>query len=80
DHKNAQSLYTSSPAFQPLVPVGLLPYIAFTLLFLTFTLGFYVSTVPKATIPVREVGVASLASLLGGFGVVALFCTVGVYV
>lgn len=39
-----QSLYTTSPAFTPLVPVGLLPYIAFILLFLTFTLAFYVST------------------------------------
>ncbi|KAJ7652155.1 hypothetical protein DFH06DRAFT_995596, partial [Mycena polygramma] len=77
---NVQSLYTSSPAFQPLVPVGLLPYIAFILLFLTFTLAFYVSTLPKSTIPVRETAVVSLASVLGGFGVVTLFCTVGVYV
>lgn len=35
---------------------------------------------PKDTLPVREAAVASLASLLGGFGVVALFCTAGVYV
>lgn len=35
---------------------------------------------PKATLPVREAAVASLASVLGGFGVVALFCSVGVYV
>ncbi|KAF8150389.1 hypothetical protein K438DRAFT_1624404, partial [Mycena galopus ATCC 62051] len=67
------SLYKTSPAFSPLVPVGLLPYIAFVLLFLTFTLAFYVSTVPKQTIPVRELGITSLASVLGGFGVVALF-------
>ncbi|KAJ7820607.1 hypothetical protein B0H13DRAFT_2129986, partial [Mycena leptocephala] len=76
DYPALQSLYNTSPAFQPLIPVGLLPYIAFVLLFLTFTLAFYVSTVPKATIPVRETAVVSLASLLGGFGVVALFCTV----
>lgn len=35
---------------------------------------------PKQTIPIRELTVASTASLLGGFGVVALFCSVGVYV
>ena len=35
---------------------------------------------PKDKIPIREASVASLASILGGFGVVALFYTVGVYV
>lgn len=39
-----QSLYTSTPAFKPLVPVALLPYLALFLLLSTFTLGFYVST------------------------------------
>ncbi|KAJ7433553.1 hypothetical protein FB451DRAFT_1313722 [Mycena latifolia] len=80
DYDHLKSLYTTAPAFQPLVPVALLPYLAFFLLALTFTLGFYVSTLPKDTLPVRETAVASLASILGGFGVVALFCTVGVYV
>ncbi|KAJ7431516.1 hypothetical protein B0H11DRAFT_2130089 [Mycena galericulata] len=80
DYSQLQSLFASAPPFQPLVPVALLPYIAFTLLFITFTLAFYVSTLPKSTIPVRETVVASVASILGGFGVVALFCTVGVYV
>jgi len=72
--------YTSAPAFQPLVPVALLPFIAFALLFITFTLAFYVSTLPKDTVPVRETAVATVASVLGGFGVVALFCSAGVYV
>ena len=40
----------------------------------------HASSLPKSTVPVREVAVASVASLLGGFGVVALFCSVGVYV
>ncbi|KAJ6459513.1 hypothetical protein C8R45DRAFT_1109387 [Mycena sanguinolenta] len=80
DHSTLKTVYTTSPAFSPLVPVAFLPYIAFVLLFLTFTLAFYVSTIPKATIPVRELGIASLASILGGFGVVALFCAVGVNV
>lgn len=35
---------------------------------------------PKNTIPARETAVASIASILAGFGVVALFCSVGVYV
>jgi hypothetical protein len=34
----------------------------------------------KSSIPTREVVVAIVASTLGGFGVVALFCSVGVYV
>ena len=37
-------------------------------------------SLPKEKIPARELAVASTASLLGGFGVVALFCSVGVYV
>jgi hypothetical protein len=35
---------------------------------------------PKDTLPIRETAVASTASILAGFGVVALFCSVGVYV
>lgn len=35
---------------------------------------------PKDNVPIRETTVATTASLLGGFGVVALFCTMGVYV
>lgn len=38
------------------------------------------SSLPKATLPVHELGVAALASTLAGFGVVALFCSVGVNV
>ncbi|KAJ7075014.1 hypothetical protein B0H15DRAFT_868300 [Mycena belliarum] len=80
DYDHLKSLYATAPPFAPLVPVALLPYLAFVLLALTFTLAFYVSTLPKTTIPVRETAAASVASVLGGFGVVALFCTVGVYV
>ena len=35
---------------------------------------------PKDTLPMRETAVATTASILGGFGVVALFCSAGVYV
>lgn len=37
-----------------------------------------IHSLPKDKIPIREGAVASLASILGGFGVVALFCAVGV--
>ncbi|GBE78582.1 hypothetical protein BKA93DRAFT_799571 [Sparassis latifolia] len=80
DYLSIQALHRSIPPFSPDIPVGLLPYLAFVLLATTFALAFYFSTLPKDTLPVREVAVASIASLLGGFGVVALFCTVGVYV
>ncbi|KZT09026.1 uncharacterized protein LAESUDRAFT_757202 [Laetiporus sulphureus 93-53] len=68
------------PAFAPAVPVSALPIIALVLLTATFVLAFYFSTLPNDKIPVREAAVASLASILGGFGIVALFCTAGVYV
>ncbi|KAJ7293994.1 hypothetical protein C8J57DRAFT_1491341 [Mycena rebaudengoi] len=80
DYDSLKSLYTASPAFSPLLPVSALPFIAFILLFTTFTLAFYASTLPKDAVPVRETAVASIASILGGFGVVALFCSAGVYV
>lgn len=75
-----KQLHQSLPAFSPYIAVGLLPYIAFFLLTATFALAFYFSTLSKDTLPVRETVVALTASALGGFGVVALFCTVGVYV
>lgn len=37
-------------------------------------------SLPKSSIPVHETVVALTASILGGFGVVALFNTAGVYV
>ncbi|KAI0932950.1 hypothetical protein AcW1_000085 [Taiwanofungus camphoratus] len=80
EYHHIQALHKTLPAFSPYIPVGLLPYLAFILLAATFALAFYFSTLPKDTLPVREAAVASLASLLGGFGVVALFCTAGVYV
>ncbi|KAI0271737.1 hypothetical protein BC834DRAFT_458451 [Gloeopeniophorella convolvens] len=73
-------LHKTLPAFTPYVPVGLLSYIAFVLLTATFGLAFYFTTLSKSTIPTREAAVAATASALGGFGVVALFCSVGVYV
>ncbi|KAI9059310.1 hypothetical protein FKP32DRAFT_1586468 [Trametes sanguinea] len=70
----------ASPAFASYIPLALLPYFAFLLLGAAFALAFYLSTLPNEKISARELAVASTASLLGGFGVVAMFCTVGVYV
>ncbi|KAG8220696.1 hypothetical protein J3R82DRAFT_2989 [Butyriboletus roseoflavus] len=81
DHYDAvQALHKSLPSFTPYVSASLLPHIALVLLVSTFALAFYFSTLPKDSVPIREAAVASLASILGGFGVVALFCTVGVNV
>ncbi|KAF9466862.1 hypothetical protein BDZ94DRAFT_1305740 [Collybia nuda] len=80
DYNAAKALHASLPPFSPIVPVVLLPYLAFILLSATFALAFYFSTLPKDTIPLRETAVAATASTLAGFGVVAMFCTAGVYV
>ena len=37
-------------------------------------------SLPKKGLPLQEIAVALIASLLGGFGTVAMFCTLGVYV
>ncbi|KIJ45192.1 hypothetical protein M422DRAFT_251377 [Sphaerobolus stellatus SS14] len=79
-YDSIQKLHQSLPAFQPYIPAAALPYPAFVLLVSTFVLAFYFSTLPKATVPVRELGVAAIASVLSGFGVVFLFCSVGVNV
>jgi Oligosaccharyltransferase subunit 5 len=92
----AKALHYSLPPFAPVIPTNLLPYLTGALLIPTFALAFYFSTyvppliseshshilfsIPKHTVPVWETVVASIASILGGFGVVALFCSVGVYV
>jgi len=75
-----QASHASLPAFSPAIPTSLLTYLAFFLLTFSFLLTFYFSTLPKNILAFREVTVATLASVLAGFGVVALFCSVGVYV
>ncbi|KAF9015907.1 hypothetical protein BDZ89DRAFT_1141165 [Hymenopellis radicata] len=78
EYETVKALHASLPPFAPLISVALLPYLALILLSATFALTFYFSTLTKDTLPVSEFRVATLASILGGFGVVALFCTVGV--
>jgi len=79
-YESIQTWHRALPAFSPYVSASLLPYLAFISLSTTFIFAFYISTLPKNTVALREVGIASTASILAGFGVVALFCSVGVYV
>ncbi|TFL06049.1 hypothetical protein BDV98DRAFT_561107 [Pterulicium gracile] len=79
-HQAAKASFEVASPFSPSIPVASLPYLAAILLLATFNLGFYFSTLPKPSVPTAELSVALIASLLGGFGVVALFCSVGVYV
>jgi len=79
-YETVKHLHKIVPAFTPYVPVGVLAYFAFFLLTATFGLAFYFTTISKSTIPTREAAVAIVASVLGGYGIVALFCSVGVYV
>lgn len=37
-------------------------------------------SLPKKGLPFQEIALALVASILGGFGTVAMFCTLGVYV
>ncbi|KAJ1024662.1 hypothetical protein NDA13_004589 [Ustilago tritici] len=74
------ALHAGSQAFKPLIPTALLPYIAFILLSSLFLSAFYFTTLPKRTLTSKEIIVGVAASLQAGFGVVALFNAVGVYV
>ncbi|PPQ89932.1 hypothetical protein CVT25_009987 [Psilocybe cyanescens] len=80
DYQHARALHHSLPAFSPIVPTALLPFASALFLLPTFALAFYFSTLPKDKFALREPLVAVAASILGGFGVVALFCSAGVYV
>ncbi|KAF8961013.1 hypothetical protein BDZ97DRAFT_1830885 [Flammula alnicola] len=80
EYQHLKALHHSLPAFSPIVPTSFLPFLAALFLLPTFALAFYFSTLPKDKLALREPLVAILASTLGGFGVVALFCSAGVYV
>ncbi|KAL9715694.1 hypothetical protein Ac2012v2_000137 [Leucoagaricus gongylophorus] len=80
DYDSAKLVWNALPPFAPHIPTAALPYLAFGLLSSTFSLAFYFTTLPSQSLPLRELAVASAASLLGGFGIVALFCSAGVYV
>ncbi|KDN41413.1 hypothetical protein K437DRAFT_258250 [Tilletiaria anomala UBC 951] len=76
----SQELHKASSPFAASVPTQLLPHIAFVLLAASFLLAFYFTTLPKRSLSGQEIGVALTASVSIGFGVIALFCAVGVYV
>ncbi|KAF8168398.1 hypothetical protein B0H34DRAFT_793011 [Crassisporium funariophilum] len=80
DYQQLKALHHSLPAFAPIIPTSFLPYLAAFTLIPTFALAFYFSTLPKRTLPIWEATVATVASVFGGFGIVALFCSAGVYV
>ncbi|KZO99649.1 hypothetical protein CALVIDRAFT_534069 [Calocera viscosa TUFC12733] len=79
-YSQIQELYARLPPFAPIIPTSLLPYIALFLCSAAFLLGFYFTTLPRTLFSIREVFVALVASVLAGFGVVALFNYFGVYV
>ncbi|GAA5912731.1 OST5 family protein [Sporobolomyces salmoneus] len=73
--------YSSLPSFTPfLSPTTLKPLSVFCLS-LAFIASFYFSTLrSKSSLPLSEVAIGSVASILGGFGLVLGFCAVGVCV
>ncbi|ORX39061.1 hypothetical protein BD324DRAFT_679564 [Kockovaella imperatae] len=79
-YASVKSLHASLPPFSPLISVDMLPYIALICISAFFVLTFTFSTLPKSRNPLPELGTGLLASGLAGIGIVALFCTVGVYV
>ncbi|KAN0063469.1 hypothetical protein ACQY0O_003916 [Thecaphora frezii] len=79
-YEELAAIHASAPSFVPAIPVSSLPYIAFILLASAFLSAFYFTTLPKRSLTAKEVAIAVLASVEAGFGVVALFNAVGVYV
>ncbi|WVQ63986.1 uncharacterized protein L199_002144 [Kwoniella botswanensis] len=79
-YASIKTLHSSLPSFQPSISTSLLPSIALISLLAFFALTFLFTTLPKSKVPIPEITTALLASALAGGGVVALFCTLGVYV
>ncbi|WVR09121.1 hypothetical protein IAU60_006183 [Kwoniella sp. DSM 27419] len=79
-YASVKALHASAPAFAPPIPIAALPTIAFLSLLAFFALTFLFTTLPKSKVPIPELGIAAIASILAGGGVVAMFCTTGVNV
>ncbi|WVQ75461.1 hypothetical protein IAR50_005086 [Cryptococcus sp. DSM 104548] len=79
-YASIKDLHASAPAFQPPIPTSALPSIALIFLLAFLALAFLFTTLPRSKVPIAELSTALGASSLAGLGVVALFCTVGVYV
>ncbi|TNY21182.1 hypothetical protein DMC30DRAFT_416295 [Rhodotorula diobovata] len=67
--------HASLASFTPWVSRSALPALATQCLVAAFVLTFYFSTLRDQL--AKEVGVAALASVAGGFGLVFAFCLVG---
>jgi hypothetical protein len=78
DYPSILEAYNSAPPFSSPLPVSSLPTLAVVFLLAAFLLAFYSSTLPKAGLPVKEVGLAAIASIALGFGTVFAFNAVGV--
>ncbi|GAA5926114.1 OST5 family protein, partial [Sporobolomyces koalae] len=71
---------TLSPFTPFLAPASLQP-LSIVFLSLAFIASFYFSTLrSKQKFPLAEIAIGTLASILGGFGMVLGFCAVGVCV
>ncbi|GAA5913473.1 hypothetical protein JCM6882_001970 [Rhodosporidiobolus microsporus] len=82
-YADAQAAYASATPFTPFLPTSSLSTFAVFSLTLAFVLSFYFSTLrssSKSGLPLQEMGVAGVASILGGFALVFAFCAVGVNV
>ncbi|OCF31404.1 hypothetical protein I316_07009 [Kwoniella heveanensis BCC8398] len=79
-YASIKALHASLPSFQPPISTSALPTISLITMLAFFALTFLFTTLPKSRVPIAELGTALLASALAGGGVVALFCTLGVYV
>ncbi|GAA99814.1 hypothetical protein E5Q_06517 [Mixia osmundae IAM 14324] len=80
DYAAALDDWSSGDVFRPPVPTTLLPGIGFSLLAVSFALTFYFTTLPKTTVPAKELLIAAVVSLMAGMGTVATFCTLGISV
>ncbi|WVW79261.1 hypothetical protein I302_101228 [Kwoniella bestiolae CBS 10118] len=79
-YASIKTLHSSLPSFQPPISTSLLPSTSLVFLLAFFALTFIFTTLPKSKVPLPEITTALVASALAGGGVVALFCTLGVYV
>ncbi|WWC91292.1 uncharacterized protein L201_006235 [Kwoniella dendrophila CBS 6074] len=79
-YASIKALHSSLPAFQPPISISFLPSIALISLLAFFALTFLFTTLPRSKVPIAELSTALIASALAGGGIVALFCTLGVYV
>ncbi|GAA5847667.1 hypothetical protein JCM3766R1_002443 [Sporobolomyces carnicolor] len=72
--------HASLEPFSPFLSPASLKPLSVVLLSLAFVASFYFSTLRSKSAALSQVAVGSVASILGGFGLVLAFCAVGVCV